>query len=566
MPNQTDWMLLKKNINEYGTWVSDTWGGITEENSETVYLRKFGEQNLFEFLLSKGNFFDANTLTSCISLNEKILETVYKSHHEKYCNLLKILCTNNMLLFVERYFENTNNDGNPQKINFETYKFIISQHHDKIINNEPSENMITDLINEFRLLTHPCIDDFYNFSLEIEDIDNINDFKSIYKKYTELIPLIYRLINEYYLEYIKYQIGMINDMMDNSYIVVSEYYYNIKKCIYSLPSSYVDFRYQDKRGNNILFYLTSINLPSEQINEQVYQSLLHFKNLPLKIQNFQGDTLFHYAAHYKNEKFLDFLLNWIQENSKNKSKIIKILESKNIQGQNVYDILLDNKYYSLILKLKDYTTQEYYLKMIEAVANNSETLDLIKDNELYINCIDYYISEMIKMKTVMLYDITKYNYYKKNIEKILSSTNVSNHEDFFLKTLFKCVQINELKIFDLILTKGGIDLNKKTKHHEYLIITCIKEEKIQFVKCLLKYDIDLFVCDELNRSAMIITLETKNLRLVNLIKNHICDNPKYSGMCPIMNIFIDLMEGNDKPSSFSNVFAKMKMYIENVFD
>lgn len=598
MPNHTDWFFLKKTINNYKGDIANTWGSIDEENISSICFLKCRNKNLFEFLLSNNHFSDANTIASCISLfNEQNIQLIYEKHHSKYHDILKILCTDKMILLYEEYYQKVHNENaglttelvqNNHQVDHKTdqdfnniYRSIISKRYEKMIFDKQPNNTIIELINEFKFLTHPYLDDFYNFTINILSLDYVSKFTEHYKKYLELVPLIYRLINEYYLEYVKYQVKTIEDIFGNSLIIVSEYYENLKKCIHTLPKKYVDYHYQDKNGNNILFYLAKLPFLSNTINCEIYQEfLVQTTEIPLDIKNNDGNTLFHIIAINKNNLLFDKLfeqkiniINTINKvntdidpviNTKNKFAEIFLIE--NNYGKTIFDILIGNNDFDILTKIVEYMPLKAYTKITNKLIDDFEIIEKIPNieqmNKIYLDSIDYFMDNILTLKKNILYDIDFYSENKTKILKLLSkcSNNIDFDSDCYLMWLLICIKSNDLDLFKIILSKYFYNnqnlsntkyLNKIVQEEEPIIITAIKEQKILFVEYLLNYNIDLLVCDKLGRNVIIISLETKNIFLIKLIRNYILNIPEYYGMIPIMNNFIELIEKNETFNTFS---------------
>ena len=321
MPNEKDWILLKKTISAYNNKIYDTWGSIHPDNAAELSLKKYNELNLFEFLIQNNHFFEGNTVASYIQLiSDANIQLIYQKHNDKYCEILKILCTDKMILFYEQYHTKIT-EGNENNKDF-NYRTVLSKRYEKLILSEPPINIIVDIIHQFKFMIHPYLEDFYNFILNLwsnkphgssptnDSIDEyISTFLELYKSYKQMVPLIYRLINEYYLEYIRYQLKMINDFSNNSFIIISEYYENIKIIINSLPTNYVDNHYQDRFGNNMAMYLAMLPFLSDEINDEIYTDFLtHVPNIPLDMCDHEDNTIFHIIANNNNGIFFDKLL------------------------------------------------------------------------------------------------------------------------------------------------------------------------------------------------------------------------------------------------------------------
>jgi ankyrin repeat protein len=590
MPNQTDWILLNETINNYGGEIAKTWGGITEENAHTLYAHKYNEKDLFDFLLSNEHYPDANTVASCIPLfSEENVQLIYDRHHAEYHEILKLLCTDKMILLYEQCHEQCHEQHHEKNIPMEQktdsddniYRTIISRRYEKMINANPPNNIIIELINEFKFLTHACLEGMCIFSTGIKNIDVVTNFTYRYKKYLEFVPLVYRLINEYYLEYVKFQVKTIEDMYGNSFIILMEYYENLKKCITSLPKNYVDYRYKDRSGNNIIFYLIILPLLSEKINKEIYQEFFSNRNeIPLDAKNSDGDTLFHFMASYENDVFLQTLLEWFfikQESlfeNEQKIKLSQFLKIENIYGKNATDIMFEKNNYTMIFRIIDYIPDRAYNKLtnrlienFDIVAKSTHMMDKIPPtnniHKIYIDCINYFMDLLYKMKYEILYDLVAYSDCKFKIIKLLEkcSNEIDINQDYYLEWLGICTKNNEFDLFKIILSKYFYNEHDNglikylngvvTTSGEPLIIIAIKEQKIPFVKYLLNYNIDLLVCDKTNRNSLVVALETKNVYLIRLLREHIINDPIHASMATIMGHFINLLEAHTTFNTFS---------------
>ncbi|XWV26018.1 putative orfan [Tupanvirus soda lake] len=594
MPNQTDWILLKKTINNYKGDIAETWGYITEENANIVCTHEYNGKDLFDFLMFNEHFSDANTVASCVSLfTEKNMQIIYEKHHAKYHDILKLLCTDRMILLYEQYHTKVHDENaglttdtiiTDQESDFNNiYRTAISKRYEKMLNDKPPSNIIIDVINEFKFLTHPYLEDFYIFSLNIKNIEQITKFTDMYKKYMDFVPLVYRLINEYYLEYIKYQLKTIDDMFGSSFIIVLEYYENLKKCITSLPKKYVDYRYKDKYGNNIMFYLITLPFLTEKINKEIFEDFFQNNDdIPLDIRNSDGNTIFHFIALYENEIFLKILMDWITQKqiisteNEYQNKIGELLKIENAYGKTVFDILLEKNNYTILMKIVEYMPAKTYLKITNKLIENFDIIEKIPNcgniNKIYFDSTNYFVDSLYNMKKEILYDLTEYNECKLKISKLLSkcSNEIDINQEYCLEWLFVCIKNNEFDLFKLILSKYFYNeqnnISKRylskplTKTGEPIIITAIKEQKIQFIKYLLNYDIDLFVCDKSNRNVFLAALETKNIYLIRLLREYIINIPSYSSMASIMETFVNLLEKHETFNTFSISDTLIKMW------
>lgn len=600
MPNQTDWFLLNKTINGHDENIIEIWGSINQENALIISNEKYNGKSLFEFLLENEHFSDANTIASCISLfDETNIQFIYKKHHDKYNEILQLICSDKMIILYNEYYEKmykSNNNLLTETMDSEfindfnnTYKMVVSEKYKMMVSDISSNDNIIDLVNEFKFLIHPYLEDFYNFCLNIKILDHVNKFNKSYEKYKEIVPLIYRLINDYFLELIKCQLKTIEDISGTSVHIITEHYENLIKCISFIPKNYVDYRYYDKSGNNILIYLAKLPYLSDPINRKIYHEFLkQIVDIPFDFENFDGNTLLHMIAFYENEIFLEIVLNWFFEmaslnyfgspinNSENqiKTKIVNVLLIKNKKGKTIFDILLEKNNFSMLIKIIDYVPLKIYHKLTNKLIENFEIIDKIPDNkkfiQIYLDSIDSFMDVLLEMKQNILYNLDNYNTYKIKIIKLLEKcpSELTMNNNCYSEWLLICIKANEFELFKIILSKyfynkqnqNTIDYLNKIIRGEPIIISAIREEKIFFVKNLLDYDIDLSICDETDKNAIIITLETKNLYLIRLIHSYVINIPAHQNMISVINNYIDLLDKYETFDVFSIYYTYIKFW------
>lgn len=581
MPNKTDWILLYETLKKYDNVVIETWGEINENNAHDISAKTYKNQNLFDFLLSHDHFMDANTIASCISLSDDAnIKLISTRHRQKYYELINILCTNKMILLYESQSLKNDSDMHTDEEFNELYKIVISKRFEDILTNNRTTDNITDIIYEFNFLTHIHIEEFYffcsvysnknnrktdEFNLSVpeqnrDSNENILKFVELYKKYKEFIPLIYRLINEYYLEYIKFQLRTIDELFEKSPIIVSEYYDDLKKNLLLFPNQFIDYKYCDKYGNNIVIYMAMLPYLSENINQELYNIFFDaVMNIPIDIKNNDGNNIFHICAYNNNKIFLEELLKWIKNHhSSNSLNIIaKNLNSENNLGQTIFDILINKKLSPLLFKIIEYMPAKLYFNLTNVLIDDINILDKIPDNiniiQIILTCINNFMNSLFELKNNITYDINMYNDIKKKISKLLSKCPNENEptQEYYIEWLLICLKINDIDLFKQFISKFFFNeknlqtckyLNKITqKENEPIIITAIKQENINIIKILLAFNPDLSLCDELNRNAVIVALETKNLYIIQIIRNYISNINSQQGMVKIMDNFIELI-------------------------
>jgi ankyrin repeat protein len=609
MPNDTDWLILKRTINGFKGDAAVTWGYITADNAHKVYKEQVKGKNLFEYLLENDCYADANTIASSVPLfTEKNIQTITDRHHHKYTDLIKILSTDKMILLYEEFDKrvnapndittDTNTDmtqtsiADSTKTDFnEVYRSIISTRFEKVMEDDSTDQPIIQLLTEFKFLSHPYLEDFYQFATKLNS-NQINNFCSLYKKYQTFIPLIYRVINEYYLEYIKYQVRTIIDLSGNSFIIVSERYEDLRRCLISLPKNYVDYRYQDKNGNNILMYLATIPILTEAIHEEIYQDFIKGEQtMPLNLKNTDGNTLFHIIGEYENEIFLRILIKWFfttaLDNGRvetTKVKISEILSIENNDGNTIFDILLEKKSFTILTHIVEYMPTKHYKRLTSQLIENFDLIDQMPNTaavqQIYLGSINYYLDNILQMKQDILYDLKSYRETLGKINKLLSKCNSATDfkQSYYLEWLLICIKTTELELFKTIMNKYFYN-EQNTKTIKYLnqiidtegepiITSAIKSQNLGFVKNLLNYQIDLGITDRNGKTPLIVALETKNLFLIKVLKEYAVNKKEYQGMTQIMDTFIDLLEKHEVYNSLSVVSTLRKIWttIEFLFN
>jgi len=580
MPTQLDWKTLNKTINNFGGNISFVWGSINQNNAQTILKMKCDKMEIFEFLLTNNLFAEANTIASCVSLfDEHYVNIIAHKNKEKYIDLLKELCTDKMILLYESYYQKKIlskccDDESLTEFN-DSYRHAISKRYHDIKATNNDRNVIVELLNEFNFLADERLHDFYMYAQNTA-IEYTDKFNILYENYICMMPLIYRIINEYYLEYIKFQIKTIIDIHSTSFIMVSEYYENLKKCLINMPKKYVDCRYRDDLGNNILFYLATLPYLSAQINKDIYINFFMQQDyicVAPEQKNNMGNTIFHMIAEHENEILLEIIVQWLFKTipflestlscdldplDQTTNKIIEFLSHENDSGDTIFDILLVKNNYVMIGKIINYGSHKIHQKLIKRVIKNVDAIDGIsslvqKNDEIYLEGLNHFMFVMVSLKKDIFYDIQYYNEVIDNISKLLAKCDnkLDSNQDYCLQWLNCCISANELEIFNSILEEKIIDntyLNKIVPIvQETLIVSAIKHCRVPFIKVLLSYNIDLNVVDKNNKDAVINTLETKNLYLIRLIRDHI----QQTNMAKIVDDYILLIEKCETFNSLS---------------
>lgn len=530
---------------EYSIWES-----IDENNALSVALIKCGDHNLFEFLLSKNIFDCANIVASQIQIfNDTNIKLIYDKHHLMYNELLKILCMNKFILLFETYYDRIYDEYNI-KDNNNTYRSDISKRYEKMLSDTTSNSIIIELIDEFKFLSHHILSEFVN-SLTDSGDEEITYFIKLYSTYKEFIPLINRVINEYYIEYIKYQIQSINDIIGGSEIVLVEYYENILRMIRSIPENYVNYKYQDRFGNNIGMYLAMlpcVGLPNElnNISTEIYREYLYRKeHIDLQQINKNGNTIFHIIANNANADFFKMITEISVI-----SNVSNILLHKNSENKTVFDIILDKNNIPISKMLLDYAPVNIYINLIKMLPPYE-----IDD---YNQIIDRLTNYILKLKRNIMYDISEYNNIKNSILFCFDKLNTNKvDENICLEWLFSYAEINDIDIFskiiDLIKINNKLDcLNiVQSIRDETILMNIIKNEKNSFLRILLENDINMFVTDSTGKNAFIYAIESKNIYTIHLIKEYISSNSKYKSMNNIFDIYIELYNQNNDRELFT---------------
>jgi len=559
MPSPTDWILLRKTINHYGGEPCEKWGEIDSSNVEAVANQKCDNKCLFEFLLMNDHIHNANTLASCLPLfDDENVQFIYNSHHSKYIELLKIICTDQLILLYESY--QTDNDD---------YRTIISIRYEKMLaSTSPNDNdPIMDLLYEFKFLIH--YHDFYDHIISIKSNNFTNDFCHYYQKYLEFIPLIYRLINEYYLSWIKHQLQIIIDIGNSSYIIIVEHYEYLMNCLKSLPVEYMDYRYQDNLGNNILLYLATLPHLSDTINSEIFQEFFNkHKTIPLDIKNIDGNTMFHMVAEYENVSLLIAFKEWVSENPTN------IIRLTNNDGRTMFDILMEKNNFNMIAQIIEYLTPNEYTILTKYLTAHFGLLDSIPVNSymqnIYVASINCYMQTLYDMKQNILFDKTIYsdisNQILKLVDKHYDDELPEQHIGYYLEWLRICMIITEDDLFKKILLKYfSRDLAQFLNRilpstDETLTMLAIRQQNLCCMKLLFDQNINLAITNNTGLNAIIIALGTTNLSLLKLIQHYVQKDTNYHMATMAINNYIELLGKQDVLYHFSIIDIITKLY------
>lgn len=579
MSKQSDWTLLVKTINNYKGSIAETWGYITLENVIKIYKHQHKGKNLLNFLLSKGHYYEANIIASHISLiNEDDIQSICQKHHHLYLNIVKFLSTDKMIVIYEQYHQKISMELSSENQFDMDYRKVMAKQYEKMIDQSPSNHIVLELINEFRLMTHPVMEDFFHFLSMMDNIEIVQKIMNYYHEYTDFIPLVYRFVNEYYLEFIKDQTQIILDMDNSSPIIVSEYYDNIKKCVASLPKNYVDFRYIDRYGNNILFYLVSIPNIDIQSSEAIFETYLDLNtNIPWNHTNHEGNNIFHLCALYENVIFIKKALAWFRQRD---DQLLKnCLNMSNNKKKNVFDILVDSHNYSIMIELIDYLPSKILNQINQIIMNDNTLIDKIPNShntfKIYANLIEHLLNILLQHKNDLLFNIKNYNDHKNKILRLLSKYSYEDHiigsdlcdKKHILNWLMICIKMYDFDIFTIILNKYFDCHNDNdtkflgeslSSENEPLLYTAIKYQRIPFINALVNHRIDLFSGD--NKKIIVVALETKNPFLIRLIRDYLPENQ--NELKNIMSQFIDLIKSHDlyASNSFSTKIIISKIW------
>lgn len=544
----TDLSLITNLINESGEEYIKVWGSIDSENAPIIALNKYSDQNLFEFLMTNNLIKEATIIASFVELfNDQHLKLILDANHKLYLEVIKILCMDQMILLFEDFFQlNTEFDNSLETV---YYRKDLASRYDSMMTDTPLVNSIVGMISEYKFLSHPCIKQFY-IKTSITTIDSneelIKKFNIQYELYEEIVPLIQKTINEYYIEYIKYQLHNIRDTIDNN-LITYEYYDLVKKFIDTQPNEYIDYTYTDRFGNTMIMYLAQIPILSETINKEIYQAFLNkASNINFQTVNFNGDTVLHIAASNQNEIFLRELLDI--------PDISEIIALENFSEQSIFDILFNLKS-GLLNDILPLAPSKFYLKL---------TVDQIQSSdikpEFYLKGLTVCVNELQQTDRI-LYNIETYNNIK---EKIIAFINkITDYSELINDWLIICITTNEIDLFELFLTKFCSDSNKKIFFSNKLVTMIFLDEKIPFIKVLLKLNIDLLAYDETGTSAISIVLQSNNYYIINLVFAHIQNRPSYQGIEPLLKkIAVENQETMHDLFNINKTFNRLLMSLE----
>lgn len=537
MPTADDWELLNNTAKKFYDYTHINASNAQNVNNSIIIDNK----SLFHILLSNEYYAELNTLASAIVFfTPSNFNLICQQHHQLYCNLISILCYDEMIIYFEKIF----NDDPLNVTN--SYRDICSIRLKQIKDNQVQYPIFLQLIDEFNYLHNNTFERFYEHCkasciddpLSMYNINNIIiKFTNSYEKYTEFIPIIYRCINEYYIEYLDYQIQQIIALYGNSNVLLIEYYNNILKCISNLPMKYVDCRFINAQQQNILFTLAKMpKISGTDICDSIYTALFdQVKYIDLNIMDDNSNNILQIMVNFENEIMIKYLLKWINDNNMT-SYISAMVYNKNIWNKTLFDIIIDKNNYDLMSFFDGFIPEYIYVKLtnrlIEDISLGNQDVPLHFTVDIYFKCIDYFIDELKKLHSDILYDLSKYNMYRINVSKLIKiifhhkTTDINKNDTIMTQLVYwlvMCIDIDDIKLFSIILNNAFIGTQMKhyldmvVVDNNTLISYAVKNNKYKFINKLLKHNINI-------HDAVLMCIAFDKIDILKIFKNYLITN------------------------------------------
>lgn len=486
-----NWISFTKSIDN-GPWIT-----LTKENAAKVAMKKYHGETLFDYLIRTKQYEHARILMTAIPFTDEIIHRICLEHNQDYLRIIRTLSDDNMIELYEKYQAKVHGEST-QKI----YRKVITTRCSKI--NEDvidRTEQILRMFDEFNFLTHEYIDDFFIFASGLTSLDYITSFVFYYKSYTELVPIIQSVVNEYYLEYIVDQVSNIDDLFANSYIILEEHYKNILKWLQSLPIKYIDPSYQNYKLESIVNLIAGLPLLDETLNCSIVEQVQNIMNEDcFTIVDLDGNTIIHTAFINQNYIFIRAVAE------KYKQTISPIMPIANLAGDTIFDIIFTNNMYEYIPLLTYELPEKVQRKITALVIDENIDINKIPSDPMFTDqlvlTIDYYMDLVVAMKQSIMYDIYKYNCsLTKIITLIVKIDNVS------YRWLEASIEIDELRILKILTRHNIEDLSG-------LLTLGIKLCRVNIIEYLLTLE------PEVKSSHVIGALATKNQHLIRTLAEY----------------------------------------------
>jgi ankyrin repeat protein len=516
-----------------------------QRNPDTIIKKLTQSNSLFKYFVDNNYFNEADVISMFVPiLEESNLHIITNKINCMYEDIIKIMAMDLHIIIFEQYIHKKKHPlSNPNAKDYspqvDDYRRIITQKLKEIIKKEYPSNVkqhpICIMLYQYKFLENDVVTKFYDFLESYGDIntDTIK-LKSLLKNFYKITKLIRRLINEYYLHLIKHQVIFINEICNNSRVVVKEQLFVLLNKLLSIPYEYVDFKHADKNGHNIPMLL--INLPLENEHEliQIYQHILS-KRIPYDHKDKDGNTIFHLAAFKRNKIFFEKFVQLDHVTP----QLIELINCKNDHDVSVFDIIIENKQNVILSYLICYVSNDILEKIIPKIINCEELINILPDkhniDHVFIPIITEWIEKLVCLKKEIVYEISVYKYQLNKICSLMSKIMIcfdQNHPNLsaFIKWLILAIRINEMSIVNIILlsyhhlddTMSGHCLSKchKTLNTSPLI-ECIKMSNILVLKKLLSFNANLYDEDKDKKTAIMHAIDKECDEILNELLLHL---------------------------------------------
>jgi len=381
-----------------------------------------------------------------------------------------------------------------------------------------------------------------------------------------LEPMIYKVINEYYIDVIG---GIIKTALDIDIDRNYEMIRSIKSKILLIPEKFVNLSFQNYNGETLIYYVSQLskfcnysNLDN-QIFIEIYQKILSLKDKHTSLHSIidkKGRNVYHYISIFKNTILASLIPLDKSEEILNVSFDIYgsnpldylFIETNDI---NVNDSFKEKEIINKLMILKYYGTinSKYYNQISNTIVSYIE----FKDNEKTIKkSNEAIIKEFIELFPYHLKNLES-NCVNILMEKIEEQYKVSSLLEKIIEILCKDIYsfTNNEKYFDISLNVESLLLSKiflkKLINNDLFdcisIINKVNNKIINNSK-LINIIIEELICKFQLSEITVGIIQSLNIKLVNSYIEILSDKRDLETETQMITIerFRELLKGNDR--------------------
>jgi hypothetical protein len=361
------------------------------------------------------------------------------------------------------------------------------------------------------------------------NIQNMEDLMANIQgiNHIEFIPLLYRVINEYYLFVVDSQVKLIQDAIQTYHHTVTDGLTLLVREISSLPMEFVSLDYQNVYGQTIPMIMASNNVSSIEL----YDALLGLHaEMSFDIADDNGHNLLHHIMINSNKLFL---------NAISSMNIHESLVLNDNDGITPIDIALHNDDYDMLKLIVPSIPMDI---VIELANIDVDFLKLILPS---LQSIEALISQLKNYLQQIVYDKNAYSCIRLQIISLLNKiSDVPN--DRILNWLMICVDLSDLPLFTQIVPM-------LTHVDSTLIIHTVNTSNYSMTKLLLLMPLSIDIMDSSTGiSPIVCIMRTRRLDLISIVTVE-------GTTGQMISEFIDLLECEQKLISTSIMQRVLKL-------